>query len=508
MYRPSASQHHFHLLQAAQAGAILCRLQVAALQGPGQAVLMDQLRDVLEQAAHKLQSSQSQQALLALLGSLAGPAALGGASQTGAAGLPPQAVLQQLLLPALERAAGHAGCTRGAAQQPAPGSAAQQGAAHDWAALPLVLEATAQVLGISLKPSGASAGSAVDGLAGQQALGLLLLQLPVERLLIPLAQLAGARHHHYSRRPSGVSCRLHLPSPEEQSHARRLLETSAEALQAVMASAPAAEAGTPAQQQRQAALAALHRGSSVLPWAAALPLVPLLACHWAPPGQVPGSAADRREAQAVPPSHDTAQACKLPRRHLQRERSARTLPVLLTADLQQLLAPPSFLRLTPAFRQCLLRELASAQAHGYPAVSGRVPGATVHLASAVCNTHTSEQSLWPLCREQPVHATSGSISWCRLLPLSCHPSSCPLLQGFADACPQQPRLQCCLMITSLLPAATACTGKPAPPWGNSCSSRASMTQLPLLLHRAATHSVWPLSAHTMLPTPQPVYCLH
>ena len=499
----------FPLLQAVQAGAILCRLQVAALQGPGQAVLMGQLRTILAQAAHKLQSSQSQQALLALLGSLVGPAALGWGSQTGAAGVPQQAVLQQLLLPALERAAGHVGCTRGAAQQFAPGSTARQAAAHDWAALPLVLEATAQVLGISLKLSGASAGSADAGLAGQQALGLLLMQLPVEGLLIPLAQLAGARHHHHSKPPSGVSCRLHLPSPQEQSHARRLLEASADALRAVLASPPAAEAGTPAQQQRQAALAALHRASRVMPWAAALPLVPLLACQWPQSDQVPNSTADRRGQQAVPPSDDTAQAGRLPRRHLQRVVSARTLPVLLTADLQQLLAPPSFLRLTPVFRQCLLRELASAQAHGYPAVAGRVPDTTVHLASAACNTHTKGQSLRPLCRGHAVHASGGSISWCRPHLLPCHPTHCLLLQGFADACPQRPRLQCCLTITSFLPPATACLGKPAPPWGKSCSSRASMTQPPLLLqrHRRVTHSIWPLSAHTRRPTPRPVYCL-
>ncbi len=352
---------------------------------------MEQLRNLLAQAAHMLQSSQSQHALLALLGSLVGPAAPRCGGQTGAAGLPPQAVLQQLLLPALERAARHVSCTQGAARQPAPGSAAQQAAAHDWAALPLVLEATAQVLGINVKQSGASAGSLVAGLAGQHALGLLLLQLPVARLLVPLAQLAGARHHYYSKSPSGVSCRVHLPSSEEQSHARRLLDATAEALQAVVASTLAAEAGAPAQQQRQAALAALHRGSRVLPWAAALPLVPLLACQWPQSGQVPDSTADRREQQAVPPSHDTAQACKLPTREPQRVMPARTLPVLLTADLQQLLAPPSFLTLTSVFRQCLLRELASAQAHGYPAVAGRVPGTTVHVASAICGFFGTHQ---------------------------------------------------------------------------------------------------------------------
>ena len=480
---------------------------MAALQGPSQAVLTEQLRNLLAQAAHKLQSSQSQQALLALLGGLARPPALRWGSQAGAAGLPPQAVLQRLLLPALERAAGHAGCTRGA-QQPPPSSAAQQSAVHDRAALPLVLEATAQVLGIGLQQSCASAGSAAAGLAGQQALGMLLLQLPVERLLISLAQLAGARHHYYSKPPSLSSCHLHLPSLEEQSDARRLLKATAEALQAVVESPPAAEAGAPAQQQRQAALAALHQGSRVLPWAAALPLVPVLACQWPQPGHLPNSAADRRQKQAVPPLHDTAQACKLPGRQLQGVMSARTLPVLLTADLQQLLDPPSFLRLTPVFRQCLLRELALAQAHGYPAVAGRVPDTTVHPASDICDTHTSKWSHWQV-RGQAVHAAGVSISLCRLLFLSCHPAPCLLLQGFADACPQRPRLQRCLTITSLSPPATACMGKPAPPWGKSCSSRVSMTQLQLLLHRdrRATHSVWVLPAQTMLPTPQPVCCL-
>ena len=361
---------------------------MAALQGPGQAVLMEQLRNLLAQAAHKLQSSQSQQALLALLGSLAGPAALRWGSQTGAAGLPPQAVLQQLLLrhwselPGMLAARGELPSSQPQAARPSrqlrmtglPCHSCWKPLHRCWAS------ATSSLV--------RQQAALLPGLAGQQALGLLLLQLPVERLLIPLAQLAGARHHYYSKPPSGSGCHLHLPSPEEQSHARRLLEASAEALQAAVASA-----GTPAQQQRQAALAALHRGSRVLPWAAALPLAPLLACQWPQSGQVPNSASGRGEQQAVPPSQATAQACKLPRRQLQRVTSARTLPVLLTADLQQLLAPPSFLRLTPVFRQCLLRELASAQAHGYPAVAGRVPDTTVHPVSAVCDIHTKGWSL-------------------------------------------------------------------------------------------------------------------
>ena len=431
------------LLQAAQAGAVLRALHRAAFCAEGQAALLEQLQSTLSRAARSLQTHHSQQALLVLVSALLG-ASPGLHSHTPRqAGHPLRAVLQELLLPALERAA--------SSFSSAGRRLTDEAGAHDRAALSPVLLLLAQLMGLSREGTPVSAPG--EGDQPIEGMGLLLLELPADRLLCPLAVVAGARRHTsgaahqqagHHRQLAPQSCREHLPSPEEQSLADRILQAAAEAVAA--ATTPAGSHSSTDRQHAQckAALAALPARCQQLPWATALPLLPLLVCAVADAGsQRPGDRPQRSEG---------SDGALLSDSQPQGVARGRRLPTVGSSEVGNVLMPPSLSRLALEHRQVLDHELEAAQTHGYPAVAGRIMTMRDFKAGKLqlC-VRGSGQRLLQVHIDTPVSRSCWRVVSCwspaccrapqTLAAMQLSPASCSRTPGLLRFC-WQPQLAC------------------------------------------------------------------